>query len=419
MFNNCETNKVLLRLIGLLFLLQHGLNGNQIVDHVVVSKLNEPLSINLSFDLSKSEDIDLSIKLASKNRYQQYGIERPKLLDGIKISHIESKTDSKKNYNINTEVPVTRASFILLFELRDINKNGLISIPVTLFLEDTSGQYSIQPGDTLWSIAYKNRPSDQFTMDQMMIALYQNNHDLFSGNINDIKEGIVEIPSEDFISLVPSESIFSVDNLSLYQVDKNAIQTDEEINLNFTQKADIAYESSEADSFNNDINIRLDIAQDDYELSISEGNTSQNESINNADFQKEISNKTDRDEKKLVTKSPKITTETRVIVKNKGINFRELLQILDNFWALIVLGAVLVLFIMFSIVQKFKSDKKSIADLENSISDNEIATKLDLARAYVDMGEPDGAYEILDEVISKGNKSQQLLAKKLLKSIDG
>ena len=418
MFNNCETNKVLLRLIGLLFLLQHGLNGNQIVDHVVVSKLNEPLSINLSFDLSKSEDIDLSIKLASKNRYQQYGIERPKLLDGIKISHIESKTDSKKNYNINTEVPVTRASFILLFELRDINKNGLISIPVTLFLEDTSGQYSIQPGDTLWSIAYKNRPSDQFTMDQMMIALYQNNHDLFSGNINDIKEGIVEIPSEDFISLVPSESIFSVDNLSLYQVDKNAIQTDEEINLNFTQKADIAYESSEADSFNNDINIRLDIAQDDYELSISEGNTSQNESINNADFQKEISNKTDRDEKKLVTKSPKITTETRVIVKNKGINFRELLQILDNFWALIVLGAVLVLFIMFSIVQKFKSNKKSIADLENSISDNEIATKLDLARAYVDMGEPDGAYEILDEVISKGNKSQQLLAKKLLKSID-
>ena len=409
---------MLLRVIGLLFLLQHGLNGNQIVDHVVASKLNEPLSINLSFDLSKPEDSDLSIKLASKNRYQQYGIERPKLLDGIKISHIESKTDSKKNYNINTEVPVTRASFILLFELRDINKNGLISIPVTLFLEDTSGQYSIQPGDTLWSIAYKNRPSDQFTMDQMMIALYQNNHDLFSGNINDIKEGIVEIPSEDFISLVPSESIFSVDNLSLYQVDENAIQTDEEISLNFNQKADIAYESSEADSFDNNINIRLGIAQDDYELSISEGNTSQNESINNADFQKEISNETDRDEKKLATKSPKITSETRVIVKNKAINFRELLQILDNFWALIVLGAVLVLFILFSIVKKFKNEKKSIADLENSISDNEIATKLDLARAYVDMGEPDGAYEILDEVISKGNKSQQLLAKKLLKSID-
>ena len=409
---------MLLRVIGLLFLLQYGLNGNQIVDHVVASKLNEPLNINLSFDLSKPEDSDLSIKLASKNRYQQYGIERPKLLDGIKISHSESKTDGKKNYIINSEIPITRASFILLFELTSNNENSLISIPITLFLEDVSGQYSIQPGDTLWSIAYKNRPSDQFTMDQMMIALYQKNHDLFSGNINDIKEGIVEIPSEGFISLVPSDSIFSIDNLSLYQVDINAIDTNEEINLNFNEKTDIAYEPSEADSFDNNINIKLDIAQDEYELSVSEGNTSQNEPINHADPQKEISNQTDRDEKKLATKSSFNTSEAKVIVKNKSFNFKKLLRIVDNFWALIVLGAVLILFILFNIVKKFKNEKKLIADLENSISDNEIATKLDLARAYVDMGEPDGAYEILDEVISKGNKSQQLLAKKLLKSID-
>lgn len=409
---------MLLRVIGLLFLLQYGLNGNQIVDHVVASKLNEPLSINLSFDLSKPEDSDLSIKLASKNRYQQYGIERPKLLDGIKISHSESKTDGKKNYNINSEIPITRASFILLFELTSNNENSLISIPITLFLEDVSGQYSIQPGDTLWSIAYKNRPSDQFTMDQMMIALYQKNHDLFSGNINDIKEGIVEIPSEGFISLVPSDSIFSIDNLSLYQVDINAIDTNEEINLNFNEKTDIAYEPSEADSFDNNINIKLDIAQDEYELSVSVGNTSQNEPINHADPQKEISNQTDQDEKKLATKSSFNTSEAKVIVKNKSFNFKKLLRIVDNFWALIVLGTVLILFILFNIVKKFKNEKKLIADLENSISDNEIATKLDLARAYIDMGEPDGVYEILDEVISKGNKSQQLLAKKLLKSID-
>ena len=409
---------MLLRVIGLLFLLQHGLNSNQIVDYVVVSKLNEPLSIDLSFDLLRSKDSDLSIKLASKNRYQQYGIERPKLLDGIKISQSESKTDGKKNFNINSDVPITRASFILLFELTRTNDNSLISIPVTLFLEDVSGQYSIQPGDTLWSIAYKNRPSDQFTMDQMMIALVQNNHDLFSGNINDIKEGIVEIPSENFISLVPSDSIFSEDSLSLYQLEKNATLTEKKINLNLNEKADISYESSEADSFNHNVNIRLDIAQDDNELSISKRKTSQNETIINADFLKEISNETDQDEKKLAIKSSENTPETKVIVTNKSLNFRKLLQIIDNFWALIVLGTVLLLFILFNIMKKFENEKKLIADLENSISDNEIATKLDLARAYVDMGEPDGAYEILDEVISKGNKSQQLLAKKLLKSID-
>ncbi len=409
---------MLLRLIGLLFLWQHSLNSNEIVNHVVVSKLNEPLIIDLSFDLLKSEDSNLSIKLASKKRYQQYGIERPKLLDGINISHSGSKTDGKKSYNINSEIPITRASFILLFELTSNNENRLISIPITLFLEDISGQYSIQPGDTLWSIAYKNRPSDQFTMDQMMIALHQKNYDLFSGDINDIKEGIVEIPSENFISLVPSDSIFSIDNPSLYHADKNTIDTNEDVNLNFNEKADIAYKPSESDSFNNNINIKLDIAQDDYEFSISELNISQNEPINNTDFQKEISNKTDRDEKKLAKKSSMNTSEAKVIVKNKSINFEKLLQIVDNFWALIVLGAVLILFILFNIVKKFKNEKKLIASLENSISDNEIATKLDLARAYVDMGEPDGAYEILDEVISKGNESQRLLAKKLLKSID-
>ena len=135
-------------------------------------------------------------------------------------------------------------------------------------------------------------------------------------------------------------------------------------------------------------------------------------------FKKKISNETDQDERKLAITSSENTPEARVIVKNKSLNFRKLLQIVDNFWALIVLGTVLVLFILFNIMKKFKNEKKLIADLENSITDNEIATKLDLARAYVDMGEPDGAYEILDEVISKGNESQQLLAKKLLKSID-
>ena len=57
-------------------------------------------------------------------------------------------------------------------------------------------------------------------------------------------------------------------------------------------------------------------------------------------------------------------------------------------------------------------------ELEQSIAMNEIATKLDLARAYVDMGEPDGAYEILEEVLEYGDKSQKQLAKKLIKTLN-
>ena len=49
---------------------------------------------------------------------------------------------------------------------------------------------------------------------------------------------------------------------------------------------------------------------------------------------------------------------------------------------------------------------------------DEIATKLDLARAYMDMGDDEGARSILDEVLRQGSDSQQREAQTLLNSID-
>lgn len=48
---------------------------------------------------------------------------------------------------------------------------------------------------------------------------------------------------------------------------------------------------------------------------------------------------------------------------------------------------------------------------------DEINTKLDLARAYVDMEDAEGARSILDEVVKEGNDGQQEEAKKLLEQI--
>lgn len=45
---------------------------------------------------------------------------------------------------------------------------------------------------------------------------------------------------------------------------------------------------------------------------------------------------------------------------------------------------------------------------------DEAETKLDLARAYIDMGDRDGAKDILDEVVTEGNEDQQKEAKELL-----
>jgi pilus assembly protein FimV len=48
----------------------------------------------------------------------------------------------------------------------------------------------------------------------------------------------------------------------------------------------------------------------------------------------------------------------------------------------------------------------------------EVGTKLDLARAYIDMGDPDGARSILNEVLDEGENTQQQEARQLLAELD-
>lgn len=48
---------------------------------------------------------------------------------------------------------------------------------------------------------------------------------------------------------------------------------------------------------------------------------------------------------------------------------------------------------------------------------DEVATKLDLARAYIDMGDTDGAKDILDEVLQEGSDVQKHEASELLERI--
>ena len=53
-------------------------------------------------------------------------------------------------------------------------------------------------------------------------------------------------------------------------------------------------------------------------------------------------------------------------------------------------------------------------DEEFLIGEDALGTKLDLARAYADMGDPDGARGMLEEVIAEGDAEQQDQARKLL-----
>ncbi|HLB84055.1 MAG TPA: FimV/HubP family polar landmark protein, partial [Steroidobacteraceae bacterium] len=48
---------------------------------------------------------------------------------------------------------------------------------------------------------------------------------------------------------------------------------------------------------------------------------------------------------------------------------------------------------------------------------SEVGTKLDLARAYIDMGDPEGARSILEEVLQEGSNTQKQEAQRLMSSL--
>ena len=54
---------------------------------------------------------------------------------------------------------------------------------------------------------------------------------------------------------------------------------------------------------------------------------------------------------------------------------------------------------------------------DDASDDEDVSTKLDLARAYAEMGDEEGARSILEEVVSEGTAGQQDEANKLLSEL--
>jgi pilus assembly protein FimV len=67
---------------------------------------------------------------------------------------------------------------------------------------------------------------------------------------------------------------------------------------------------------------------------------------------------------------------------------------------------------------KLKPVDLEVPELE-PVTMSEVGTKLDLARAYMDMGDPEGARSILEEVVQEGSTSQKQEASRLIESLPG
>jgi len=67
---------------------------------------------------------------------------------------------------------------------------------------------------------------------------------------------------------------------------------------------------------------------------------------------------------------------------------------------------------------KINTQELALPELE-PVTMSEVGTKLDLARAYMDMGDPEGARSILEEVVSEGSASQKQEAQRLIENLPG
>jgi pilus assembly protein FimV len=67
---------------------------------------------------------------------------------------------------------------------------------------------------------------------------------------------------------------------------------------------------------------------------------------------------------------------------------------------------------------RLAAEELALPELE-PVTMSEVGTKLDLARAYMDMGDPEGARSILEEVLTEGSASQKQEAQRLIASLPG
>ena len=83
-------------------------------------------------------------------------------------------------------------------------QSAAVEHPAPRYSQQVSGEYRVQEHDTLWSLAEKFRPNSDVTVEQMMLALVQENPESFiKENIHGLKRGyILRMPDSNNVTAV-------------------------------------------------------------------------------------------------------------------------------------------------------------------------------------------------------------------------
>ena len=190
-------------------------------------------------DVGAFTDNDILIRLGSESEFRQAGFAPTRVLSQLKFEVVRENNNFVVAVTSDEPLRVDELHFILAARWpsgqvvreyqtplnqsalvkksqKEVVQSALVSSAVpasnlSIFRESTAaaerlspkGQMDVVKGNTLWSIAGQNRPTNQLTIYQTMMAIQALNKDAFyADNINLLKEGaILRLPTQEQIAL--------------------------------------------------------------------------------------------------------------------------------------------------------------------------------------------------------------------------
>ena len=178
-------------------------------------------------DIGTAEIKDISVKIADDAYFSNLGIERSAYLDILEIAigrvgaqtyiNVASDQSINKNYLI-VLLEIIWPGSAMLKEFAVLLKQSEPGSAVEADSSNGSQEFVLtRRNETLWRIATKTRPSERVSVNQHMLAIYELNPDAFiEGNMNLVKTDFkLRIPSEvDALQIKSSEAVNKINEQS-------------------------------------------------------------------------------------------------------------------------------------------------------------------------------------------------------------
>ena len=284
----------------------------------------------------------------------------------------------------------------------------------------------VRQGDTLWSLADFHLPTGVI-VNQMMIAMFRANPDAFNGNINLLLEGaLLRIPELDEARQIDPNEATQEAIQQTQDWEENLIQTGLRLIPGSDEVSSEAAVIIELETENTVLQTELEETQRLLRLRNSELAELQSR-ISAMEDVSSIAASPDGSDLAELANGTNSSSVSNVVnpTPEQSTFFSWFNRFLTSPFLLIGIGLlVLVGSAVWYLRHRQRVEPPAIGSwetlegqLQDSTSETEVidvAMKLDLGRAYIDMGDSESARKVLEEVIEEGNPTQQEEAKALL-----